>query len=90
MSLEWIRRRFDVPARRSVRVRYTARCDGEELDGVIVSSKGGRLLVKFDGSKYTTPCHPKYRLTYYPTSKEDISRYGKEYSPYYSDNDDDY
>lgn len=71
----YIRRHYGVPAHRGQRVLYTARSDGEEFKGTIVSANQGRLRVKLDGAKRTSVFHPTYRLDYYaPDGKSFIWR----------------
>ena len=58
MSLEWVRSRYGVPARRGVRVIFDGR------PGRITSARGGHLRILLDGSKHPVPVHPRWRVTY--------------------------
>lgn len=71
--LQQIRERHLVPARKGVRVEYTARCDGEEMRGVIVGAalvdkhRDDAILVlrvRLDGDTKAQNFHPTYRLRY--------------------------
>lgn len=58
MSLDYIRRHYDVPAKRGQRVIV----DGHP--GRIVGARGPHLRVRFDGQTRTVPCHPTWRVEY--------------------------
>lgn len=58
MSMQYIRDRYNVPAKRGMRVTV----DGEA--GVIVGTVNAHLRVKFGDAKHSTPCHPTWRVTY--------------------------
>lgn len=63
-GMEYIRRRYGVPAKRGGRVIYTG---GKEPEGgTIKSARSGRLRILLDGMTYTHPLsfHPTYELTY--------------------------
>lgn len=64
MSLEYIRRYYDVPAYRDRRVRYTG--GKEPREGVITNSFGQYLRIRFDGETETEPgkFHPTWKIEY--------------------------
>ncbi len=47
MSMEYIRKTYNVPAKRGMRIKWTD-CYGHVFNGVITSAKNGRLLVLVD------------------------------------------
>lgn len=61
MSLDYIRRIYNVPAYRGGRVRYTG--DGEQY-GTICSASGGHINIRLDGRKFSQPFHPTWKLEY--------------------------
>lgn len=63
MSMDAIRKRYDVPARRGMRVKY---CEGgDTLLGTITSARNGRINVRLDKyPKAPMPFHPTSGLTY--------------------------
>lgn len=67
MSLEYVRRRYGVPAKRGGRVEYTGCGDVER--GTIRSAKDGHLMIQLDGVKHTMPFHPTWELRYLPEGK---------------------
>lgn len=69
MSMAWVRKRYNVPARRGMRVRYTG-CGKNEL-GTIRSASGGHLNIQLDGIRHTMPFHPTWELEYLPTGAGD-------------------
>lgn len=64
-DLEWIRKTYNVPAKRGMRIRFM----GNEY-GTILSGKHGRLRVRFDGQKIIAALHPTWELEYSPKQKE--------------------
>lgn len=48
-GMEYIRRSYGVPARRGGRIKYMGK-----KTGIILSSRYGRLRVRFDGEKKTS------------------------------------
>lgn len=64
MSMQRIRRRYDVPAKRGMRVRYVA--DGKHPPemGTITSSDGMRLRIRLDSQKRSYLFHPTWGLEY--------------------------
>jgi len=67
MSMQWVRDRYRVPAKRGGRVEYT----GEEKPqlGTIRSASGGHLNIQLDGVKHTMPFHPEWCLRYLEVKK---------------------
>lgn len=64
MSMAWIRKTYNVPAKRGGRVIYTGGKTPEY--GTIMSAKSGRLKIRLDGMEYTHPLpfHPTWELRY--------------------------
>ncbi len=62
MSMGWVRRTYNVPAKRGGRVEYT----GGRLSqfGTILSVDGPHLMIRLDGSKHAMPFHPTWELRY--------------------------
>ena len=61
MSMEYIRKTYNVPAKRGTKVKIS--CDRDiEFDGVIVASKGARLKIRVNGRIGTY--HPSYCIEY--------------------------
>ena len=56
--LEYIRQRYQVPAKRLGRVRVNGSF------GTITGATGGYLIVRFDGGPRRR-CHPTWRVEYY-------------------------
>lgn len=64
MSMAWIRKSYDVPAKRGMRIKYTG--EGKPEFGTIRSARGGRLSIQIDGIRHTMPFHPTWELEYEP------------------------
>lgn len=67
MSLERIRRMYQIPAIQGARVRYDSDKVGHAPKfGTITSSDGDYIKIKFDGDikTYPAPFHPTYNITY--------------------------
>jgi len=62
MSFEYIRKTYNVPAKRGQRVEYTG-CGKSEL-GTITSATGGQLRIRLDGMKKSCYFHPTWKLKY--------------------------
>jgi hypothetical protein len=73
MSLEYIRKTYDVPAKRGTRVKFTPDSRDKPEFGKIVGAKAGVLRVRMDGSKRTTFCHPTWQIEYLATASRRIS-----------------
>lgn len=69
MSMEWVRKRYNVPAKRGGRVKYTG-CGKDEF-GTITGTSGGHLLIRLDGLKTSLHFHPTWELEY--LDKETVS-----------------
>lgn len=63
MSMEWIRRNYNVPARRGGRIEYTGGGSSPRL-GTIKSVDGAHLMILLDGSKHAMPFHPTWEIRY--------------------------
>lgn len=66
MSMEYIRTRYKVPAKRGTRVRYTGSL-GFAYDGTIVGSQNARLRIRFDGNPMgadIVTAHPTWKIKY--------------------------
>lgn len=63
MSMEFIRKAYDVPAHRGARIEYT---DGKgcKFKGTIKSSKCGRLRIQLDKSPVRLNFHPTHNMRY--------------------------
>lgn len=61
--MDYIRRTYQVPAKRGGRVRYTGRAAGERF-GTILSARGGYLRIRLDGDKHAGTYHPTWKLEY--------------------------
>jgi hypothetical protein len=64
MSIDWVRKSYNVPAKRGGRVEYTGGKTPEF--GTIVGARGGHLRIRLDGMHYTHPLpfHPTWELRY--------------------------
>lgn len=60
-GIEYTRQTYGVPARRGARILFMQRDKG-----TILSSKNGRLHIKFDGIRRTAWLHPTWEVTYLP------------------------
>lgn len=60
--MAWVRKNYQVPARRGGRVEYTG--EGRKEMGTIRSASDGRLNIQLDGIKHTVPFHPTWKLRY--------------------------
>jgi hypothetical protein len=68
-NMDWVRRAYDVPAKRGMRVKYTG--EGRDELGTIRSASNGRLNIQLDGVKHTMPFHPLWKLEYLTAGKGD-------------------
>jgi hypothetical protein len=66
MSMDWIRRSYNVAAKRGGRVEYTG--DGKPELGTIRSASGSQLMIQLDGVKHPMPFHPTWKLRYLPSA----------------------
>lgn len=63
-NMAYIRKRYGVPAKRGMRVRYKG-----NLFGTIKSAKDGYLMILIDGRLFAEPFHPTYCLEYWIVSR---------------------
>lgn len=65
MSMDYIRRTYNIPARVGGRVEYS----GVEppRQGVICGTQGAHLKIRLDGAKHSQPYHPTWMLRYLDT-----------------------
>jgi len=63
--MESIRKKYGVPAKRGMTVRYDGRPTGT-VWGRITGSKGNRLRIVMDGETIWLPYHPTWALRYFP------------------------
>lgn len=68
MSMEYIRRMYNVPAKRGMRVRFVGPC--VQFDGTIVSSRGGYLRVRSDDNNWVYTLHPAWNVQYLEDEKK--------------------
>jgi hypothetical protein len=59
--MDYIRRRYGVPAKRGARVKYF------NTHGTITGSSNGRLRIKLDGEKHSFRFHPTWNIEYTET-----------------------
>jgi hypothetical protein len=59
MSMDYVRRTHGVPAKRGLRVTVDGR------PGVITRATH-YVYVRFDGNRFSRPCHPTWRIDYAP------------------------
>lgn len=64
MSMERIRKRYDVPAKRGMRVKYTGEGKDKPEYGTITSARGHHLNIRLDGHKLPYIFHPTWELEY--------------------------
>lgn len=64
MSMERIRKRYGVPAKRGARVRYTGEGKDKPELGTVTSAHGHHLRIRLDGHKHTHIFHPTWELEY--------------------------
>lgn len=60
--MDWIRKTYNVPARRGGRVIYSG--NGEAKYGTIRSASGQYLKIQLDGAKSAMRFHPTWELRY--------------------------
>ncbi len=61
MGMEFIRKRYSVPAKRGGRIRFE-----RQKTGTIVAARYGKLRVRFDGEKRISHLHPAWEVEYLP------------------------
>jgi len=62
MSIEWVRRMYQVPAKVGGRVEYSG--GGTPRLGTICSVRGGHVYIRLDGDKHALPHHPTWKIRY--------------------------
>lgn len=62
MSIAWVRKHYNVPAKVGGRVEYTG--ESKPQLGTICGTSGGHLSIKLDGVKHSMPFHPTWKLRY--------------------------
>lgn len=80
-SLNYVRSRYGVPAKRGMRVT----CDG--LEGIIVGGQGNYLRVRIDGEKHLSTWHPTWRVTYHAAEASVLPAEGSEWNEMPGGND---
>ena len=77
MSLPFIRKTYNVPAKRGGRVRYTDG-DGVIWNGAITSACGARLRILVDdrvpGYRGRMLLHPTWNIEYLPACREETGK----------------
>lgn len=62
MTIAYIRKTYNVPARRGGRIEY---CGGKKPElGTITVARGAYLLIRLDGQKASFPYHPTWSIRY--------------------------
>ena len=67
MSMNQIRRTYNVPAKRGGRVLFSGNIGRKPLVGTILGSDGVRLRVPFDGESIRRVLHPTWEVEYLKT-----------------------
>lgn len=62
MSMDYIRKTYNVPAKRGGRVEYTHPKPARM--GTIIGADGARLRIRLDGEKFVGRYHPTWELRY--------------------------
>ena len=60
--MQWIRKHYNVPAKRGGRVEYTG--SGKPELGTICGAHGSNLSIRLDSIKHPMPFHPTWKLRY--------------------------
>ncbi|MFC8447590.1 hypothetical protein [Kitasatospora sp. NPDC057223] len=69
MTADWIRRHYDVPARRGGRIAYTGDpTKGRQL-GTIVAFPDSHLRIRLDGQRHLITTHPTWKIEYLPKAE---------------------
>ena len=66
MSMAYIRKAYDVPAKRGMRIEYSGNLKrtGKPRTGTITGSFDARLLIRMDGESKAGIYHPTWRIKY--------------------------
>ena len=67
MSMEDIRYKYGVPAKRGGRIEFTD-SNGSKWRGTIRSARDSRLHVSLDGLRTISILHPTWQIKYLPTN----------------------
>lgn len=59
-QFDYVRETYGVPAKRGMRVTMNGK------PGVITGASGQYVLVRFDGQKNSSRCHPTWEMNYEP------------------------
>ncbi len=62
MTIAWVRKSYDVPAKRGGRVEYTG--GDKPKFGTITGATGPHLRIRLDGACWSRPFHPTWKLRY--------------------------
>jgi hypothetical protein len=65
MSMAYIRKYYNVPAKRGTHIKFTD-FNGVTWLGLIKSARDSRLRVKFYGLRETATLHPTWNIVYMP------------------------
>lgn len=63
MSMDQLRKAYDVPAKRGIRIEFTD-SNGSKWRGTIRSSRYDRLRVSLDGLREISTLHPTWNIKY--------------------------
>jgi len=69
MSMESVRKYYNVPAKRGMKILYTG--DKQAKIGRIRSAYGSSLVVSFDGTKRRYKLHPTWEVKYFDTPESE-------------------
>ena len=64
MSMEYIRKHYDVPAKRGGRVVYSG--GAQPVPGKITGTDGAHIRIRLDGSSFSQNYHPTWKIEYLP------------------------
>jgi hypothetical protein len=71
MSIDWIRKSYQVPAKVGGRVEYTG--GKTPCFGTITGARGGHLRIKLDGDFSSNPYHPTWELRYLDDTATEVA-----------------
>lgn len=71
MSIDWIRKNYQVPAKVGGRVEYTG--GTTPCFGTITGACGGHLRIKLDGDLSSNPYHPTWELRYLDATSTEVA-----------------
>lgn len=64
MTMQRIRQRYGVPAKRGARIRYTGEGKDNPEYGIITNARGHHLRIRLDGQKLSYIFHPTWEIEY--------------------------